>query len=223
MKKALIVQGGWDGHKPVEISDILAEQLRKHDFEVTLADTLDAFCTTDLAALDLVVPNWTMGEITREQISPLLKAVGAGAVGVAGLHGGLGDSFRSNTDYQYMAGGQFICHPGGDGTFYMVHIDGAPHPITEGIEDFQVRSEQYYMHVDPANTVLATTRFGEVVMPVVWIKRFGKGRVFYSSLGHSPEVAAQAEPLTLMTRGMLWAAEKGPTGLSATPIDLEHY
>ena len=57
----------------------------------------------------------------------------------------------------------------------------------QGITDFDYPSEQYYMHVDPANEVLATTTFsGEhapwiegVVMPVVWKRRYGEGRVFY--------------------------------------------
>lgn len=205
MKRALIVWGGWEGHYPAEVANLLVGQLRKYSFEITIADTLDAFKAPDLGKLDLIVPIWTMGHIEQDQLAPLLEAV-RGGVGIAGQHGGMGDAFRNETEYQYMVGGQWVSHPGGDGVTYTVHIDGAPSPITEGIDDFEVTSEHYYMHVDPGNTVLATTRFGDVVMPVVWTKHYGKGRVFYCSLGHAPDVVRMPPVLDMLTRGMLWAA-----------------
>lgn len=207
MKKALIVQGGWEGHRPAEVADILAEVLLKSQFDVTISDTLDAFRTTNLAELDLIVPNWSMGTIAKNQLTPLLEAVQNG-VGLAGMHGGMCDSFRTETEYQFMTGGQWVAHPGNDGVTYMVHMNGEPSPLTEGIGDFEVTSEQYYMHVDPGNRVLATTRFGEIVMPVIWTKMWGKGRVFYCSLGHSPEVVKMPQVLEIMRRGMTWAAER---------------
>jgi type 1 glutamine amidotransferase len=207
MKKALIVQGGWQGHQPAEMAELLADQLRQHDFQVTVSDTLDAFKNLTLAEFDLIVPIWTMGAIEKEQLTPLLEAV-SGGVGIAGVHGGMADSFRNETEYQFMVGGQWVAHPGGDGVTYTVYMDGEPSPITEGVRDFTVTSEQYYMHVDPGITVLATTRFGDAVMPVAWTKYYGKGRVFYLSLGHTVEVIHQPEALTLITRGMLWAADR---------------
>jgi type 1 glutamine amidotransferase len=207
MKKTLIVQGGWQGHQPAQMAELLAEQLRPHDIQVTISDTLDAFKNLTLAEYDLIVPMWTMGTIEKEQLIPLLEAV-SGGVGIAGVHGGMADSFRNETEYQFMVGGQWVAHPGGDGITYTVYMDGEPDPITEGIHDFGVTSEQYYMHVDPAITVLAATRFGDVVMPVVWKKYYGKGRVFYLSLGHTVDIIRQPEALTMITRGMLWAADR---------------
>ena len=64
-----------------------------------------------MMALSLVVPIWTMGTITKEQEAGLLAAVKSG-VGIAGWHGGMGDSFRNNTEYQWMVGGQWVAHPG---------------------------------------------------------------------------------------------------------------
>lgn len=205
MNKALIVYGGWEGHAPTEVARILADVLRREAFEVTLSDTLDAYKTLPLPKFDLIVPNWTMGTIQRDQLQPLLDAV-RGGVGLAGLHGGMCDSFRNEPDYQFMTGSQWVAHPGNDGVKYTVYTDGAPSPITEGIGDFEVVSEQYYLHVDPAITVLATTRFGEVVMPVVYTKLWGEGRVFYCSLGHQPNIVQMPQTLELMRRGMLWAA-----------------
>ena len=208
MSKALIVWGGWEGHEPEPVANILAEALRGEGFEVEVSDTLAAFeDEAKLKSLDLIVPQWTMGEITKEQLEPVLAAVESG-VGIAGLHGGMGDAFRQSTQWQFMVGGQWVAHPGGAEMKYKVEIV-SDHAIVKGIRDFEVTSEQYYMHVDPNNEVLAVTyfpRYGQAPMPVAWKRSWGQGRVFYSSLGHNAEVAAQEEPLTIMTRGMKWAA-----------------
>lgn len=208
MKKALIVQGGWQGHEPKQVADILAKALRDNGFAVEMTDTLDALLdVTELKKLDLLIPEWTMGSITREQLTPMLEAVKSG-VGIAGVHGGMGDAFRNETEFQYMVGGQWVAHPGGDGVKYLVHIVKPSDPIVAGLHDFMVSSEQYYMHVDPVNELLATTQFGDTVMPVTWKKTYGKGRVFYCSLGHVAQVFSQdPQILTMVTRGMLWAAE----------------
>ena len=208
MKKALIVQGGWQGHEPKQVSDIFARALGERGFCVEIADTLDVLRDGEkLKALDLIVMAWTMGAIEEEQVKPLLEAVESG-VGIAGVHGGMGDSFRTCCPYQHMVGGQWVAHPGDDGVEYQVHIEDVASPITEGLTDFTVKSEHYYMHVDPGNTVLATTRFGDVVMPVTWTKMWGQGRVFYCSLGHVAQVFDQdPQILAMVVRGMVWAAE----------------
>ena len=206
--KALIVWGGWDGHEPKQVADIFARVLQEYDFEVELSDTLDAYLDVDeLKTLDLIVPEWTMGDISNEQWNGLSEAVSSG-VGIAGVHGGMGDSFRTITDYQFMVGGQWVAHPGGI-LDYRVHIVDHADPITADLNHFDMHSEQYYMHVDPANHVLATTTFelNGCTMPVVWKKMWGKGRVFYSTLGHAAAEFDLPEMLTLTTRGMLWAAE----------------
>ncbi|WP_379131725.1 ThuA domain-containing protein [Paenibacillus sp. sgz500958] len=217
-KKALIVYGGWDGHQPKEVSEIFAGLLRNEDFEVEISDTLDSFKDEEkLLELDLIIPVWTMGEITAEQLAPVLKAVSSG-VGLAGCHGGMCDSFRTSVDWQFMTGSQWVAHPFNDGVEYEVNITAsASSPITEGIRDFKVKSEQYYLHVDPAVNVLATTTFsisegphsanGIITMPVVYTKRWGSGRVFYNSLGHQANIFDIPEALELMRRGFLWAAK----------------
>ncbi len=176
IKQALIFQGGWEGHEPAEVAEILARILREEHFDVKVTDTLATLENDNLSSYDLIVPNWTQGEISDSQLSPLLDAV-AGGTGLAGLHGGLGDSFRMATDYQFMVGGQWVAHPGDDHITYTVKISDHDHPLTKGMEDFIVTSEQYYMHIDPAIQVHATTTFpvaegphqpnGEVEMPVV--------------------------------------------------------
>lgn len=217
-RKALIVWGGWNGHQPKEVGEIFARVLREADFEVELSDTLDAFKDeAKLMSLSLIVPVWTMGKISNEQANPVFKAVREGGVGIAGCHGGMCDSFRENTEWQFMTGGQWVAHPGNDGTTYTVRPIRGSHPIVEGIDAFQVCSEQYYMHTDPSNRVLATTEFpvaagphtpnGRFDMPVIWTRFYGKGRVFYNSLGHQANIVESEPCLTIMRRGFLWAAK----------------
>ena len=208
MVKALVVQGGWEGHEPQGVSSLLAGSLEHSGAEVTLADTLDAFVNNDLSDFNLLVPIWTMGEISNDQLKPVLQAVQDQGVGIGGVHGGMCDAFRQQTEWQFMCGGQWVAHPGNDGVNYTVEMNAAePDPITEGVPTLQICSEQYYMHVDPCIRVLATTTFGDgTVMPVVWTKHYGKGRVFYCSLGHHVDVIEPSEILTMITRGLLWAA-----------------
>lgn len=206
-RKALVVWGGWDGHEPRQVGEIFAGKLRENGFTVEISDTLDAYLDMEkLKALDLIVPIWTMGSITQPQLRNLLDAV-AGGVGIAGCHGGMADSFRNECDYQFMVGGQWVAHPGGV-IDYRVHIMDHADPVTAGLDHFNMQSEQYYMHVDPSNHVLATTTFevNGCTMPVAWKRMWGKGRVFYCSLGHVAKDFSVPEALTMMTRGMLWAA-----------------
>ena len=213
MRKALMVWGGWDGHEPKQCVDIFAPYLEQQGFDVRISDRLDVYLEADyMKALSLVVPVWTMGTITGEQEAGLLKAIESG-VGVGGWHGGMGDSFRNNTEYQFMVGGQWVAHP--DGVIhYRVNIINHTDPITKGLADFDMHSEQYYLHVDPSNEVLATTTFrGDhcpwidgAVMPVIWKRRWGAGRVFYTSLGHVASDFQVPEASEIVQRGLLWAS-----------------
>ncbi|MBE5768301.1 MAG: hypothetical protein E7333_01740 [Clostridiales bacterium] len=233
MKKAWIVKGGWDGHEPDKVSERFARILRNEGFEVTIFDSLSALENFDeLKEIDLLVPAWTGGALNWEQNFCAANAVGRYGVGLAGCHGGMCDAFRTETEWQFMTGGQWVSHPGGDGVKYTVNICTSSSPLVEGIKDFEVCSEQYYVHVDPAIEVLATTRFplvnyfhasnGPVDVPVVWTKRWGHGRVFYNSLGHHDDVFDIPEAEELMRRGMLWAAES-KTIFRENNLDPEQY
>ncbi|SFB29025.1 hypothetical protein SAMN05216312_105276 [Cohnella sp. OV330] len=221
-KKALIVWGGWDGHQPKEVAELFRATLAAEGFEVEVSDTLEAFADKDkLMGLDLIVPAWTMGKIEQEWVNNVSAAVQAGT-GLAGCHGGMCDAFRENTDWQFMTGGQWVAHPGNDGTEYVVNVKHSSSPLVAGMSDFTVSTEQYYLHIDPAIEVLATTRFPiapgphspnkAVDMPVVWTKRWGRGRVYYNSLGHQANIVALPEVSELMRRGFLWCAEGKAAG-----------
>jgi type 1 glutamine amidotransferase len=208
--RVLFFWGGWDGHQPEKIANLLAAELARHGLEPQIESTLDVLNDAEaLKAFKLICPCWTMGQLSEGQDKALRATVKAG-VGLGGIHGGMGDAFRGNLEYEWMTGGHFVGHPHvGD---YTVRIRDFANPITQGLPGtFAFRSEQYYMMVDPAIHVLADTEYvyegRSVTVPVAWVKTWGKGRVFYSSLGHAPEEFTEfPEALSLTVRGLLWAA-----------------
>ncbi len=212
-KRILMVWGGWEGHEPKQCVDVFAPLLEKQGFEVDIRDNLDVYLKPTLKNYDVITQVVTMSSITKEQEKGLLEAIASG-VGYAGWHGGMGDSFRNNTEYQFMVGGQWVAHPGNI-IDYTVNITKASDPIVAGLKDFKMKSEQYYMHVDPSNEVLATTTFtGEhtpwvegTVMPVVWKRMWGKGKIFYSSLGHVAKDFEVPEAKEITLRGIEWATK----------------
>lgn len=211
-RRALIVWGGWDGHEPETCAGIVRAMLEGDGFAVRVENGAEAFADPALKEEHLIVPIITMATIGKAALANLVDAV-TGGTGLGGFHGGMADAFRSAPEYQFMVGGQWVAHPG-DVIDYRVTITRPDDPVVQGIADFDYRSEQYYMHVDPSNEVLATTRFSGdhaawiegVVMPVVWKRRHGKGRVFYSSLGHVAAEFQVPEMRTILHRGLLWAA-----------------
>lgn len=212
IRKALVVRGGWEGHAPVEITGLFLPYLKDQGFTVEVSDSLDVY-TDDvlLAGTDLIVQCWTMGAITPEQSRGLTAAVRAGT-GFAGWHGGVLDAFRGDLDYTQLTGGQFLMHPPGF-VDYTVDIVPGGHRITEGIGAFAVHTEHYWMATDPANEVLATSVFPaggdrahDVVMPQVWTRAHGAGRVFVSALGHKADDFDVPEVRAITERGLLWAS-----------------
>jgi type 1 glutamine amidotransferase len=213
VKNALVVRGGWEGHVPVPASDRYAAVLKDTGFDVTVSDSLDSYLDEELLArTDLIVQCWTMGTITGDQARGLSRAVRAGT-GLAGWHGGIVDSFRAETAYNMITGGQFIRHPRGFVSYSVRPV--SDHPVVAGISTFDITTEQYYMHVDPGNEVLAVTDFiadpdypdlAGVVMPVTWLRHWGEGRVFVTAIGHHLPDLEVPEVDTMIREGMAWAA-----------------
>lgn len=217
MSKALITWGGWDGHEPDKVAALFAGWLREAGMAVEVSDSLSCFDDPKtLATMDLIVPVWTMSRIGREQALNACAAVASGT-GIAGCHGGMCDAFRENVDWQFMTGAQWVAHPGNDGVEYGVRIV-SDDPLVAGVGDFVVKTEQYYLHVDPAVKVHAVCDFpvvegphavnGPVAMPVVFTKGYGAGRVYYNALGHQKAVIDHGPAAELMRRGLLWAVRR---------------
>jgi type 1 glutamine amidotransferase len=210
-KTALIFWGGWEGHTPAQSAGVVKALLEAQGVAVTIAQGTKVLAEADLATFDLIIPMVTMSTIEKPELEALVAAI-RGGVGLAGFHGTMGDSFRNETEYQFMVGGQWVSHPGNI-IDYTVNVTRPDDAVMAGIGDFAYRSEQYYMHVDPSNEVLATTTFSGdhldfidgVTMPVVWKKKYGQGRVFYSSLGHQFGEFEVPEMRTIFERGALWA------------------
>jgi type 1 glutamine amidotransferase len=214
-KRALVVRGGWDGHVPVPASDRYATTLKADGYQVTVSDSLESYLDEELlAGTDLVVQCWTMGQITGEQSAGLSEAV-RGGTGLAGWHGGIIDSFRAETRYQLMTGGQFVHHPREFTTYRVRPLpERADHPVLAGIEPFTVTTEQYYLHMDPAVEVLAVTDYAAdpsfpelagAVVPVTWTRRWGAGLVFVTTVGHNLADLEVPQVDSMIRKGMAWA------------------
>ncbi len=218
MTKALITWGGWDGHQPDKVAAFFAGELRSAGMQVEVTDSLGCFDDQGrLTDLNLLVPVWTMSSIEKHQSENVAAAVAAG-VGLAGCHGGMCDAFRTDVLWQFMTGAQWVAHPGNDGVHYRVRMV-SDDPLVAGISDFDVATEQYYLHIDPAVHVHAVCDFpvvdgphapnGPVAMPVVFSKLWGQGRVYYNALGHQADVINHGPARELLRRGLLWAAHAG--------------
>jgi type 1 glutamine amidotransferase len=226
-KQCLIVRGGWAGHDPVAATDLFVPVLQANEFFVDIEDTPEVYADADvMARYDLIVQCVTMGSATVDEVSGLRAAI-AGGAGFAGWHGGVIDSFRQSTDYLQLLGAQFAAHPHAAEDrgrtdveayrTYTVHFTdaGAEHPITRGVDDFEVTTEQYWVLADDLNEVLATSELepgqGDewertVTMPVVWTRRWGTGKIFVTSIGHTVDALTQPQVHGIIERGMVWAA-----------------
>jgi type 1 glutamine amidotransferase len=228
-RRALVVRGGWEGHQPVEATDLFIPYLEKQGFTVRVADSPAPYADAALmAGTDLVVQCMTMSTIEKDQLAGLIAAVEAGT-GLAGWHGGIADSYRASSDYLQLIGGQFAAHAarsapgertGEQSDNYVPHRitmtpAAADHPITRGIGDFDLVTEQYWVLTDDYVDVLATTTTAvrpwgawhrPITAPAVWTRRWGRGRIFVATPGHRVDVLQDPNVRTIVERGLLWAA-----------------
>lgn len=226
-RRALVVRGGWDGHHPVEATDLFVPFLEREGFAVRIEESNEVYADADvMSGTDLVLQCVTMSEISREALAGLRAAVEAGT-GLAGWHGGIADSYRGSSDYLQLIGGQFATHPSthpdacrGDESDnflpYEVKVTdlGRGHGIMAGIDDFALHTEQYWVLTDELNDVLATTTHPvqpyhpwhrPLTSPAVWTREWGRGRVFVATPGHSLDVLTDPNVRTIIERGLLWA------------------
>ncbi|MCR2793377.1 ThuA domain-containing protein [Microbacterium sp. zg.Y625] len=227
-RKALVVRGGWEGHHPVEATDLFLPFLEQSGFDVRVEDSNEIYADDEvMASIDLILQSVTMSEISREAFTGLKAAVERGT-GLAGWHGGIADSYRNNSDYLQLIGGQFATHPSkhpdqcsGDQSDnylpYTVELTdlGRGHEIMAGLDDFSLNTEQYWVLHDDLIDVLATTTHPvqpyhpwhrPITSPAVWTRLWGKGRIFVATPGHSLDVLQDDNVRTIIERGMLWAS-----------------
>jgi type 1 glutamine amidotransferase len=227
-RRALIVRGGWDGHQPVQATELFIPFLEANDFSIRIEASPSVYADAEfMQTVDLIVQCNTMASIEREPLEGLRAAIQAGT-GMAGWHGGIADSYRNSSDYLHLIGGQFACHPGkhpserlgeqsDNYVRYRINIlpSAAEHPITRGIEDFELVTEQYWVLYDNYIDVLATTTqavrdwdpwIRPVVSPAIWTRQWGKGRIFVCTPGHRVEILQDPNVRTIIQRGMLWAS-----------------
>jgi type 1 glutamine amidotransferase len=197
----LIVWGGWEGHAPQQVAEMLSARLEAGGHRVVLAAGVEALDGMELGAFDVIVPVWSFGIQAPAALQAVLAAV-AGGVGLAAFHGGI--DWFADREYARLIGGHFVFHP--PSNRYRVVVEDRGHAAAQGIDDFVVETEQYYFHLDPGNHVLTSTDFDGLRMPNTWVRTYGQGRVFYCSLAHTLDVLQQEPVLRLLLQGIRWAA-----------------
>ena len=225
--RALVVRGGWEGHQPVKATELFLPFLERHGYAIRIEESPEIYAdAAEMARTDLIVQCMTMSEIGREALSGLRAAVAAGA-GFTGWHGGIADSYRASSDYLQLVGGQFATHPskepgrcgkGQEDNYlpYEVNITplGREHPITAGLADFPLETEQYWVLHDDLIDVLATTTHPvrpwhpwhrPITSPAIWTRLWGSGRIVVTTPGHSLDVLENENVRTVIERGMRWA------------------
>lgn len=227
-KTALVVRGGWDGHQPVQATDLFIPHLRGSGYDVRVEDSPKIYADAEyMAGVDVIMQCMTMSTIEPAELAGLRSAVEAGT-GLAGWHGGIADSYRNSSDYLHFIGGQFACHPGNhpdqrtgeqsdNYVPYAITMTpaAAAHPITAGIEDFQLVTEQYWVLTDSYIDVLATTTqpvrewdpwTRPVSSPAIWTRQWGQGRIFVTTAGHHVDILQNSNVKSIIERGLLWAS-----------------
>jgi len=203
MKKALIIWGGWEGHTPKLIADRIGELLEKDNYNVTITCDFAVLINDELIKYDVIVPVWSCGINGEYYLKQLLEAVKSG-VGLATFHGGI--NWFEDEKYYKMIGALYLDDSSEEK--YIIKITDKKHPITVGLDDFNIISEKYYMQVDPSNNVLTIADFSGIETPVAWTKNYGKGRIFYTSLAHSSEHFFSNSNMTMILNGIKWCSNE---------------
>ena len=182
-KKILIYQGGryYNEEKTYNhFKNILT------DYIVDCSINLDLLDGEDFFNYDTTIFLSQEGTLTKIQEEILLNFISSGK-GFIGLHGASA-SFKNNSNYFKMLGGRFINH----GSVSKIHIRilDKEHEITQNLDNFDFRDEPYRHDFSMGKNIhiLAEAEYNAPddpnPEPIMWIKKYGKGRVFFCALGH---------------------------------------
>ena len=139
-------------------------------------------------------------DLTPEQEEGLFNFV-AGGKGLVGMHGTAWWIGGRAVD---LIGGHANWHP--PGLTFTVNIADATHPTMQGINDFEVTDEIYISAHEPTLQILATAEWHNKAHPMAWVKQFGQGRVFYTTLGHTADTFKQPAMGQMMVQAVRWVA-----------------
>jgi type 1 glutamine amidotransferase len=153
------------------------------------------------------------GQFPTAQQEALAASVAAGK-GLVGVHGAniLGwegdDVDPADRPYFDLLGNRYLSHgPGHHEGRHTIEIVGE-HPITEGLEDFELFDEYYEFEFADDDVQILAQRHradGEVI-PVLYVRTIGAGRVVYLALGHDMRSWGEPPVRTLVRRSLAWAA-----------------
>jgi hypothetical protein len=201
-------------HRFAESAAVIHDFLRTQaDLTVTLSDDKGLLASPDLQQFDACLFGTGFTRSTRledgsiqrepdlapEQEAGLYQFV-AGGKGLVGIHG---TAWWIGGQAVDLIGGHANWHP--PGLTFTVNIDDKSHPITQSLSDFEVEDEIYISAYAPDLTILASAQWHGRGHPMAWVKPYGQGRVFYTTLGHGPGTFARPAMQQLITQATRWA------------------
>jgi len=163
-----------------------------------------------------------MYDMCRPGISPdeqkafvdLLKT----GIGVVSLHHNLG-AHQTWDEFPKIIGGKFFTSESViDGQKHAkstwshdehikVTVADKDHPITQGVEDFEIHDETYGgYYTAPDVKVLLTTDHPKNDPELAWVTGYGNSRVFFLMLGHDAKAYGDPNYRKLVNQGIRWAA-----------------
>jgi type 1 glutamine amidotransferase len=198
MSKILLLVGGLDYHNTPEHRSLLASLLSGSGrFATTLTEDMGILTTDNLAGYDVVVNYTNRVQLSGEQVSALLSAV-EGGKGFVGIHAAT-KTFLTSPSYFDMLGAWQIQHD--PFKEFTVNIVDKEHPITQGIENFQIEDELFVVEGDMTKWHILARAEGHAI---IYNKTFGRGRVHYNSLGHNAKTLNHPVFRQLVLRALDW-------------------
>lgn len=197
-------------------------------YEVTIVEDAAILESPSLRGYDVLMVTADRRDpasrLTDAQQRALFDFVKSGG-GYVSLHGGDNAAADWLPEWRDMLGGVFSHDTSGgrpDGKVrkgtYTVAIADRDHPITRGIDDFELSDELYYhIQMEPGIEPLATVAHEGADWPVAWTRNYGEGRVFHTPLGHRDFGPDKPDPLRnpglgrLVLQGVDWVAPERPS------------
>jgi hypothetical protein len=181
-------------------------------FTITATEDLNAFSTSNLANVDVVMFANTSGELpfTAEQRNTLIDFVRSGK-GFVGIHSAT-DTLREWTEYGRLVGAYVVDHPWTQQA--RVIVEDASHPATSAREAFSLEEEFYVFGDNPRGRVQVLMRLDSASVgssgdyPLVWAQSFGNGRAYYNALGHFPATWRDVRFQTQLIAAIKWTGGK---------------
>lgn len=201
--KVLVVTGG--GYHPFGTCGPILKETYEYGglAKCTLVERDNAF-RQSLSGYDVIAIYTQGGKLGNEEENNLLSFVKNGG-GLVGFHCA-SDSFVENAGYLSLLGSKFVTHGPGTPNF-PVEVSNKSHTLAGRLPKFNITDEFYILELkDNPLDIFLTSPWQGKPQPMAYTRTFGKGRVFYTAMGHDERAFRNTSFKIMAVRGLLYAA-----------------